>query len=175
MGLLSQEKINALVLHRNYKNLAAQWRGKVLNYAVELELIIQDFLAYYFCGKSKKKRQNFLTLFIESETTFNTKIKVVNKIFRNYSDQTEYKFERVKSYLENIRKIRNIVAHSDISSTNFINNLNNKTGVFKQVYKESKSLSISEKVFDNFIAEAACLDFFIEQINILGKPPPNKV
>ena len=174
--MFNKEQIKVLLLHRDYKDLAAQWRGKILNYTVELEIIIEDFLSYYFCGKSKKKRQSFLNLFIESETNFYTKIKVCCKIFKDSPDSNEYKFSRVKGYLDNIRKIRNIVAHSDINSADFINNLNGKTTIFKQIYKDQKPLSISEEIFHNFIMEASyCLDFFIEQIHILGKPLPNKV
>lgn len=171
------QEITLIIKHKEYKDLAAGWRGKVLNLSVELELSMDNFFARYFCNRPIRRRHEFITMILQSDGfMLGKKIKLCNRIFKNLRDIGEYKHERVKAYLESIQETRNIVAHSDINSTDFISNLANKTSVFKQLTKKSKEpLVLSSKTFDSFMGDCAyCIDFFDEWTKRLDKPLPYK-
>lgn len=171
---LPKKELELFIKHKKYKEIAASWRGKVLSHAVDFEICLDNFLAAYFGGKYKIKRENFLIL-VNSEILLSRKIKICNKIFKGKKDKTEYDFKRVSRYMEDIRKLRNVVAHSDINSVGFVNNLKKNTTVFK--YKDDKGnlYSISDKSFDRFFMDTLyCIDFFIANTSLICKPLPNK-
>ncbi|MBL0201497.1 MAG: hypothetical protein IPP81_15560 [Chitinophagaceae bacterium] len=170
------EFLKKVTKHQEYKDLAALWRGKVLNLSVQLELSMDKFIAYYFCSKSKKRRDEFLNMILQTDGfMLGKKIKLVNRMFKNLKDIGEYKHERVKGYMENVRDTRNAVAHSDINSSEFIINLANKTSVFQAEIKKGSPLILSKNTFDKFARECAyCIDFFDEWAILAGSPLPYK-
>ena len=159
-----------MIKHREYKKIAAKWRGEILNHAVEVELLMEQFIGSYFCNKSKKKRDNLINMVLREENLMlGKKIKICNKIFKIGIKEGNYKCTRVTEYLEIIRDIRNAAAHNEIDSTDFAKNML----LEKAILKSKKPITLSETtILEYAVKSAYCRDFFLEQIQIFGNPLP---
>lgn len=96
---------------------ASEFRGKIINHAIYIEMILSDTLAYYFCNDEEKKNLCFSIVFNNIELTFSAKIKILDTIFKINEPELKAKFPKLIDKLTNIRNCRNRIAHSLLDTT----------------------------------------------------------
>ena len=80
---LPAEIIAILKKQNEYKENAAKWRGLVLNYCIDVEIQLNNFLSFYFCRTNELKWKEILTLVFENEMSFYKKIDLSMKLLKD--------------------------------------------------------------------------------------------
>lgn len=148
--------------YTDYRDKAAIIRGRLLNWAIQLELKMDEFLSFYLFGKNKKKMDDFSLVFLRNARLYDKQKSCESILSKMPKTRLVYQPATVAKYIDSIRKVRNDVAHEDIFSEKF------------------KQLSVSEKEVDRFVQKAVyCIDYFDmvmekKKIPASVKNPPKK-
>ncbi len=94
-----------------------KYRGIFMSRAISAELIIDEFLTWYFVENNEYKRIHFQQLVLSSiDMTFSQKIKMFTEIVSKFIPSEFSKYQEYLSKIEALRIKRNEFAHSKIDS-----------------------------------------------------------
>lgn len=139
-------------------------RGSYLYQSAEIESLIEQIIAYHYCGDDVKKLNSFLSLVL-SEINFNSKIRIFIKLLEKYPE-FKRNFNVIKSSLENVRNFRNKLAHSKLdTSYKFIQQRHHKIRLIMHKDEKIQFLEITKKIMEQKYREIATLHI---QLNGIG-------
>ncbi len=148
--------------NKDPSEIAHNVRSRILNYAISIEMLLQDFIRDYFVKEDSKKLK-FAELIVGKEFfTFEQKIRVFGKIIEELKnvkiinpikgeyDLTSNRKELLKK-LRYIREIRNVIAHIHP----FRDAGTNAIGIIYRPNKKSKEIMLDEvfakEFFDKYL------------------------
>jgi len=96
-------------------NLSKEIRGRFLDQAIPIEMLIDDIISWHFCPE-ETRRSLFFSL-MAPELTFSTKIKILKAILElRYPDLLK-EHPKLIGEIKKIKKLRNKLAHSMLDSS----------------------------------------------------------
>jgi hypothetical protein len=98
--------------YERYTNLAFQRRGVIINEVVLLERVIDEILAYYFCGSNPKKQELMELIICTNRMIFENKIQVLKVLLEKHKpDFLKNNPTIINDITQKIIVERNIFAH----------------------------------------------------------------
>lgn len=144
--------------YQNYTELAFHRRGVIINQTIMLERIIDDIIANYFCGQTKKKIELLELIISTNRMIFENKIQVLKFILKN--NNIAFLTENEKAFSEILNLIipeRNIFAHYWLETSKKLSTY----------IKEQKTVFIKFKDTTDFVEYDEIK--FINIVNIITK------
>ena len=143
---------------KQYHELSVKLRGQVVGACANLELIVEQFIATYFCPDDMKRIQNLIRLFFKENTGLTRKIEMVKYIAENEITGLLKTWPDIISDLFKIVECRNNLAHryldvslqsvNDGNASNSIILQNLKKSIPPIVYSEDDVNAILDKIRD---------------------------
>jgi hypothetical protein len=125
-----------LLRHMKAEQVSANVRGRFLNQAVFIEMLLAEIICHHFCPDKQRRFQFFDS--IVSNMTFNTRVDVFSIILKSFYSDIEREYPDIVKQINDIRNFRNIVAHALLdTSSEFLDNNPEKETVQFVTYKRS--------------------------------------
>lgn len=105
-------------LHRQLDrlfDLSTEIRGKFLDQAISIEMLIDDIVSRHFCPE--KDRRNLLFSLVTPELTFSTRIKILETVLERCYPNLLRKYPNLIKEVGRIRDFRNKIAHSMLDTS----------------------------------------------------------
>ena len=97
---------------RSIAELAARLRGYFISRTVWLDMLVSDIIASYFCQRERRRDLFFSEIVNGGDITFSKKIDLLIAILRFDFPDLLKQSPKLKDDLDNIRRLRNRMAHS---------------------------------------------------------------
>lgn len=159
-----REKFNQ---YHRYVIEANRMRGELLNNCINLERIIDEVLAYYFCETNITKRNDLLGIVFNSgKVGLKGKLDILNVISKKlYTDMQEDFKKIIPDIINRIIPARNAIAHRALEEVDLKVSYEQKNTVYKDAYSD-KSFELSNWDFGRIlIATSDYTGFFIGLVN----------
>lgn len=114
INIVKDEIDNELDQIKKYEELAAKIRATFLEQAISIDSIISDIISTHFCYEEEKRAQLFSL--ISNYITFSIKIKILNELLKFCYPDIIKKLPKIRTELNEIRKFRNRIVHSQLDS-----------------------------------------------------------
>lgn len=139
---------------KEYYELSHKLRGIIIEKAINLETLIDDFIAMYFCHSQDKFEEFKKHLFWNPQTGFGRKFEIFKFIVLNKSSQL---IEVHPTIIEDIDKIviyRNMMAHRVLDvSRNAVNKGNANDSMTVKFLKSNTEEEITKEITDKLIED----------------------
>lgn len=127
---------------------AAVLRGIILNDAIYIERLIDEFLSRYFCGNDPDKKRDLMELIICEPLNFDIKrlafIEIVKKEYQDFL----IKNPSFKSDIDSIMKDRNILAHWLLDTSENGTTAMSRGEIMFVRFKVKTEKAVNTKIFD---------------------------
>ncbi len=127
---------------KDYHELSDKLRGQIIGATINLELVIEQFIALYFCSNDIKKTKEFIKLIFKENTGFGRKIELLEYILSNEDKELLIVHPNVLRNIKTIVEYRNNLAHRYLDTTrNSIDRAKPNNSIILMNLKTSKETS----------------------------------
>lgn len=123
MTLLPMDENDEFDKHFAYViDLATKIRGPFINYVIDIERIINDIIANFFCSNESRRRLFFSSVLNGSELSFSQKTRILKAAIEYDYPEIYQAYPKLFDQLDKIRRFRNRLAHAMLDTTeDFLN------------------------------------------------------
>ena len=156
---------NFAVEYHQYTDLAFHRRGVIINQTIMLERIIDDIIANYFCGQTKKKMELLELIISTNRMIFENKMQILKFILKNNNPTFLKENEKAVSDILNIIiPERNIFAHYWLETSKKLTDyLKDQKTVFIKFKDTTDYIEYDEAKFINIVKTIS------KNIHLFGK------
>ena len=126
-------------------------RGEIIARTVNLERIIDTFIASYFCHEDKKRDELLLLILSTERITYENKRHVLKWICETYAKDLIKQYPTLFKDLQKIGEFRNILAHNHLDTDGFVQYETKQTTVINKYKSKKEVFEITEPIFKGWV------------------------
>lgn len=153
-----EEQINRIY------NLSKEIRGRFLDQAIPIEMLIDDIISWHFCPEDT--RQSLFFSLVSPKLTFSTKIQILKTILQlRYPDLLK-EYPKLIGEIKELKNLRNKFAHSMLDASEEFLEKGYDDRIRLIFYKKGKKKYLVVKVDDILERLKTCSRVLLALVNI---------
>jgi hypothetical protein len=128
-----------------YTEKAYKLRGEVINQTIQLERVMDAFIASHFCSDETKRTELMILILCTERITFENKRQVLKWIVENHEKGLIEVHAKLFKNLQEIGEFRNLLAHTYLDIENFVDNVKSAKIALKKYKNQIDIIKLTEK------------------------------